>query len=259
MDRTHSYSGRGYVSKETFTTDRFAASDRANPRLIPQVYVVCDQKVTPPEWAYILGQEGLTVILEASPDRTIDHWSTEMPDLVVLDVDVAHQDRMELFQKYRAVSLAPILLLLPAYHETQILEAYAAGADELVVKPVNPAVFLAKIMAWLRRSWVMPFDSLKLVKAGMYRLDPARRCLVGPNEAAIKLSDLEFRLLHVLMQHPGHRSDAEEIVRSIWGGYGNSNQVSLKNVVYRLRKKIETDPGHPLLLQTEPGGYSFQG
>jgi CheY-like chemotaxis protein len=60
---------------------------------------------------------------------------------VVLDVDISHEDRMELYRRFRAVSVDPILIFLPAYHETQILEAYAAGTDAVVIKPVSPAIF----------------------------------------------------------------------------------------------------------------------
>jgi len=226
---------------------------------IPKIFVVCDRTDTAPVWGYILRQQGLVVILETSLDKAVDRWSMEMPDLVVIDIDVAHQDPMILYKKFRAVSVAPILLFLPAHHETQILEAYAAGVDEVVVKPVSPAIFLAKIVAWVRRSWTVPVDGLSLVKAGKHRLDPARRCLIDPTGLEIKLTNLEFRLLHLLMSRPTFVFSAEDIIQSIWGGFGSGDQVLLKNVVYRLRRKLEADPSQPALLQTWQGGYSFQG
>jgi DNA-binding response OmpR family regulator len=228
-------------------------------RAIPKIFVVCDQSDTAPVWGYILGQKGLSVLLETSFAKAVERWSTEITDLVVIDIDVPHVDRMELYKRFRAVSVAPILLFLPAYHETQILEAYAAGVDEVIIKPVSPAVFLAKIMAWTRRSWTISVEGLNLVQAGKHRLEPARRCLVNPDGTEVKLTNLEFRLLHLLMSRSGQVFSAEELVESIWGGYGNGDHVMLKNVVYRLRRKIEADPSRPLLLQTGLGGYSFQG
>jgi len=233
--------------------------DELKSKYIPKIFVVCDQSDTAPVWGFILRQQGLVVILETSLDKAVDRWSMEMPDLVVIDIDVNHQDPMILYKKFRAVSVAPILLFLPAHHETQILEAYAAGVDEVVVKPISPAIFLAKIVAWVRRSWTVPVDGLSLVKAGKHRLDPARRCLIDPSGVEIKLTNLEFRLLHLLMSRPAYVFSAEEIIQSIWGGFGNGDQVLLKNVVYRLRRKIEADPSRPALLQTWQGGYSFQG
>jgi DNA-binding response OmpR family regulator len=233
--------------------------EQLSTREIPKIFVVCDQSDTAPVWGYILGQQRLTVILETSLEKAVDRWSTEFADLVVIDIDVPHQDRMALYRRFREVSVAPILLFLPAYHETQILEDYMAGVDEVVVKPISPAVFLAKILAWTRRSWTMPVDGLSLVKAGKHRLDPARRCMFNPDGLEVRLTNLEFRLMHLLMSRPGAVFSAEDLVEAIWGGYGNGDQVLLKNVVYRLRRKIEADPSRPLLLQTAPGGYLFQG
>lgn len=233
--------------------------DELKSKYIPKIFVVCDQSDTAPVWGFILRQQGLVVILETSLDKAIDRWSMEMPDLVVIDIDITHQDPVVLYKKFRAVSVAPILLFLPAHHEKQILEAYTAGVDEVVVKPISPAIFLAKIVAWVRRSWTVPVDGLSLVKAGKHRLDPGRRCLIDPAGLEIKLTNLEFRLLHLLMSRPTYVFSAEEIIQSIWGGFGSGDQVLLKNVVYRLRRKIEADPSRPALLRTWQGGYSFQG
>jgi DNA-binding response OmpR family regulator len=226
---------------------------------VRKIFVVCNQEDTAPVWSYILRQQGLTTILETSMDKAIDHWSREMPDLVVIDINAPHQKRMEITKTFRSISIAPILLFLPVHHETEILEAYAGGADEVVIKPISPAIFLAKTLAWMRRTWTMPVDGLNLVKVGKYRLEPTRRCITDPNGQRIKLTNLEFRLLHLLMSRPMHVFSAEDIIHSIWGGYDNGDQVLLKNVVYRLRRKLEADPSNPLLLQTGQGGYSFQG
>jgi two-component system response regulator MtrA len=234
-------------------------SDNAESIHIPKVFVVCDRSDTAPVWGYILREQGLTVVMETSLEQAIDRWSLEIPDLVVIDVDVSKKSPIDLYQKFRAVSVAPILLFLPTHHETQILEAYAAGVDEVVVKPISPAIFLAKILAWGRRSWTVPIDTLSLLRAGEYKLEPSRRCLIKPDASEVQLTNLEFRLLHILMSRPGQVFSAEDIVQSIWGAYGNGDQVLLKNVVYRLRKKIEPDPGRPGLLQTWQGGYAFKG
>ena len=233
--------------------------NRVDAQPIPKIIVVCDQRDTAPVWGYVLSQQGLIVTLETSIEKAIDRWSTEVPDLVMIDIDIEHQDPIVLYKKFRAVSVAPIMLFLPTHHEIQILEAYAAGVDEVVIKPISPAIFLAKTMAWVRRSWIVPVDGLSLVKAGKYRLDPARRCVIDPGGLEIKLTNLEFRLLHLLMSRPAFVFSAEDIIQSIWGGFGSGDQVLLKNVVYRLRRKIEVDPGRPALLQTRQGGYSFQG
>jgi len=233
--------------------------DDLGSKQTPKIFVICDRSDTAPVWGYILRQRGLTVTLETIPKKALDHWLTDIHDLVVIDIDIKHQEHIELYKQLRGVSMVPILLFLPAHDETQILEAYEAGVDEVVIKPVSPPIFLAKILSWARRSWIMPISELEFVKAGSHRLDPTCRCISDSQGQEIKLTNLEFRLLHLLMSRPGHVFKAEDIIESIWGGYGNGDQVLLKNVVYRLRRKIEADPSHPSHLQTWDGGYSFNG
>jgi DNA-binding response OmpR family regulator len=199
------------------------------------------------------------VTLDTSVEHALEHWSAEIVDLIVLDISGSSLDGVSIYKRFREQSGVPLLLLLPAYHETHIMEAYAAGVDDVVVKPISPPIFLAKIMAWVRRSWTVPVASLNLIHAGNHRLEPSRRSLMKPDGAEVKLTNLEFRLLHLLMSQPGHVFDADDIIQSIWGGYGDGDHVLLKNVVYRLRKKIEADPSHPGLLQTWQSGYCFQG
>ena len=228
-------------------------------RPVPKIFVVCDQRDTAPVWGYILRQQGLNVILETSLDKAIDRWSGEITDVIILDIDVPHFQRMEYYKAFRAQSITPLLVLLPTYHETEVLDAYNAGVDDVVIKPISPPIFLAKIVAWIRRSWSVPVASLNLVHAGDHKLEPSHRSLVKPDGSEMNLTNLEFHLLHLLMSRPGYVFTTEEIVQSIWGGYGDGDQVLLKNVVYRLRKKIEAAPSHPTLLQTWPGGYAFRG
>jgi DNA-binding response OmpR family regulator len=249
----------GSLQNENSAKDQPLTLDWVNAGHVPRVLVFCDQRNTLPVWGYLLRQQGLIVILETSIEKAIDCWFTGMPDLVGLDLELEHEERMKLCQRIRTVSLAPILLFLPTYHETEILEAYKAGVDDVIVKPVSPAVLLAKIVAWMRRSWAVPVDTVSLIKAGKHRLDPGRRCLIDPDGIEIKLTNLEYRLLHLLMSRPGFVFRLEDIIESIWGGYGNGDQILVKNVVYRLRRKIEEDPSRPYFLQSWQGGYSFRG
>ena len=95
----NTYIRRGDVSKKASTKDSSgqhvdSTFGRTNAQLIPKV---CDQTDTAPVWGYILRQKGLSFILEPSI-KTINHWSPEMADLVVLDLEADHEMRMELYQ-----------------------------------------------------------------------------------------------------------------------------------------------------------------
>lgn len=219
-----------------------------------RVFVICDQDATAPIWGYIIREKGLVAILETSVQRAMERSMEEIPDLIVIDVNAPHAQRIELCQKFRALTASPILLFLPSNNENEILEAYQIGVDECVVKPISPAIFLAKIMAWARRSWSVPMSP---VRAGKLKLEPARRSAVDPDGEEIKLTNLEFRLMHLLMSRPGYVFKNDEIMQSVWGAQGDL--AVLKNVVYRLRKKLDIDSAKPpYLIQTWPGGYSFQ-
>jgi DNA-binding response OmpR family regulator len=61
------------------------------------------------------------------------------------------------------------------------------------------------------------------------------------------------------MSRPGSVFLWEEIIETLWAGQGNGDHVLLKNVIYRLRRKIEVEPGNPAIIRTMPGGYCFQG
>ncbi len=219
-----------------------------------RVFVVCDQDATAPIWGYIIREKGLVAIIETSVQRAMERSMEEIPDLIVIDVNAPHPQRIELCKKFRALSASPILVFLPTNNENEILEAYQAGVDECVIKPISPAVFLAKIVAWARRSWAVPMSA---VRAGKLKLDPARRCAIEPDGSEIKLTNLEFRLIHLLMSRPGYVFKNEEIMQMVWGI--QVDPAVLKNVVYRLRKKLDLESGKSSsLIQTWPGGYSFQ-
>lgn len=218
----------------------------------PRVFIVCDQDATAPIWGYIIREKGLVAIVETSIQRAMQRSTEEIPDLIVIDLNAPHPQRIQLCKKFRSISPSPILLFLPYNNEQEILEAYQNGVDECVVKPISPAIFLAKILAWSRRSWSEP---MKPHHTGRLRLDPSHRSAIGKNKKEIKLTNLEFRLLHLLMSRPGYVFPAEEIIETVWGAEGDI--VLLKNVVYRLRKKLEEEINLTELIKTWPGGYSF--
>lgn len=218
----------------------------------PRVFIICDQDATAPIWGYIIREKGLIAILETSTQRAMDRSPEEIPDLIVIDVNAPHNERIDLCRKFRSLSASPILLFLPTNNESEILEAYQNGVDECVIKPISPAIFLAKIIAWTRRSWSEP---MRPRHTGRLQLNPSHRSAIGKNKSEIKLTNLEFRLLHLLMSRPGYVFPAEEIIETVWGAEGDI--VLLKNVVYRLRKKLEEETGDSYLIKTWPGGYSF--
>ncbi len=218
-----------------------------------RVLIICDQSDTAPLLGYMIREKGLNAIIETSVQEAMTRALEIMPDLIIIDLNAPHAERMALLKKYRSISKKPILLFLPTHHEGEILEAYRAGVDECIVKPISPAIFLAKITAWSRRS--LPTQTSPLITTHL-QLDPSKRIAHTADGGKIKLTNLEFRLLRLLMSRPDHAFRNEEIIRTVWGISDTSDQTPLKNVVYRLRKKLGNEKEY--MIQTIPGGYSFQ-
>jgi len=224
------------------------------PQSALRVFVVCDQADTAPIWGYMIREKGLVAVLETSIERAMTRDIEDIPDLVIIDVNTSHKDRIALCEKFRSLSSSPIMLFLPVHNENEMLEAYRIGVDECVIKPVSPAIFLAKVQAWLNRSWSEPMSPRLTNKL---KLDPAHRSAINADGNEIRLTNLEFRLLHLLMSRPGFVFKGEDIVQTVWGAREGDTQALLKNMIYRLRKKLEEEAGESQLIQTWPGGYSF--
>jgi len=227
--------------------------------ITPKVLVVSNQQTTGPLWVFSLQQQQqLDVVLEPVPANTLTRWEADNPDMVILDINLPETHILELVKKLREETIVPIMLLTSARSEEFVLEAYDAGVDDYMLKPVSPSLFNAKIKAWLRRLGNIPVSALDTVKVGDYSLTPSERKIKVGDTDPIRLSNLEFRLLFLLMNRPGHTITVEELNQRVWGYSSEADNTMLKNVIYRLRRKIEMDPASPQLIQTVPGvGYKF--
>lgn len=232
--------------------------DHSHPPLPPRVLVICDQSDTAPIWGYIIREKGLVAILETSSQRALSRCLEIQPNMIIIDVNGPHHERLELCRQFRTKSNSPLLLFLPASNETEILDAYQAGVDECVIKPISPAIFLAKILAWVRRGDSPPAGDDTSAPVITLQLNPAHRSVVSKDKGEVRLTNLEFRLLRLLMSRPGYIFPTAEIIQHVWGSEGESDTALLKNVIYRLRKKLQLEAGGVYSIQTWPGGYSFQ-
>jgi len=223
------------------------------------VLIVCNEPSTAPVWGYMIREKNLHAVIETDPQNTFKRCEDHQPALTIFDLQLSHSKVLELCFQLRSVCENPILLFLPSYDENLILEFYEAGVDDCVVKPISPAVFYAKVKAWLRHSKQPPVDALFELRVGNLRLDPDRKILALDDGCEIKLTGLEFRFLHLLMSNPDQVVDSETIVNQVWGLYGEQDETLLKHVVYRLRRKLGDDPNAPRWIQTWHGrGYSFR-
>jgi two-component system alkaline phosphatase synthesis response regulator PhoP len=222
------------------------------------ILIVSDEPATGAIWGLLVKDLDCTPLAARSAAQAVEMLVETAPDLIVVDVTQRATDGIKTCAALHDNAASPILLLTPVNNETYMLEAYAAGVDECVIKPVSPALFLAKVKVWLRRSWTVSVASLGNIKIGELTLEPARRQILADDGRRIRLSQLEFRLLHLLMNHPGRAFQTDELIERIWGFGELGRSALVKNVIYRLRKKIEPDPNQPRYIRTETGGYLFR-
>lgn len=224
-----------------------------------KILLMCDDAETANIWTYCLRQRNLQVFTAHQFKAALELWLQEITDLVIIDVLSSKADELAFINDLRAHSMAPILLLSSDTRDSHILKAYKAGVDEVVIKPISPTLFLAKVKAWLRRSWTVQAEALDTLQINTLNLDPVRRQVVLGEKGATRLTNLEFRLLYLLMSHPGRVIATSEIIERVWGHYGDGDSNMLKNLVYRLRRKLDPDQSQPPIIHTEAGlGYKFQ-
>jgi DNA-binding response OmpR family regulator len=176
-------------------------------------------------------------------------------DVVVLDLMLPGMDGFEVCRRIRATGELPIIMLTARSDDMDVVAGLEAGADDYVVKPVQPRVLEARIRAVLRR-----LQSAPAAPADRYGdLTVDRTALVVTKAGApVSLAPTELRLLLELSASPGRVRSRQQLLESVWdhGYLGDSRLVDA--CVQRLRSKIEDDPTRPRYVQTVRGfGYRF--
>lgn len=227
-----------------------------NMMLGPKILFICDGQTTVP-WALQFLKQYLQVVLESQPAQAFQRWVDEAPDLIIVDIETVESLALNVVNQLREQAVIPIILLDSNGTNKFMLEAYEAGVDEYILKPIEPPLLHAKIKAWLRRTWSIPVGMLDALKVGDIHFLPAERTLLLEGKPPIRMTNLELRLMYYLMSHAGRTITPEELCQRVWGTEREANKATLKNVVYRLRLKLEPDPSHPHYIRTVAGGYQF--
>jgi len=113
------------------------------------VLIASDRPENISAWENLFQQRNCIVLAESSVSATLQTARLVGPSLMLVDMNLPKQKRNAVLKELRIASRGPILLLISADTVDEVLEARQAGADECLVKPVNPAVLIVKAMAWL--------------------------------------------------------------------------------------------------------------
>jgi len=202
---------------------------------------------------FALQQAGFLVVTAHDGPAALEVFRREQPDVAVLDINMPRMNGFELAQKLREKSRIPVLMLTARSEEEDVVKALSLGADDYLTKPFSPKILLARVKALLRRAGREVTDA---VASGTLSLDANELTLHGLPRGPVRLTPLESRFLQLLLAHAGRTVSAERLLVHVWGNRAGGNRQLLKQLVHRLRQKVEADPAEPTLIRTMPNaGY----
>jgi len=206
--------------------------------------------------AYSLSQAGYLVVKASDGPGALATFEAESPDLVILDINMPGSSGFEVCTAIRARGDVPVMMLTARGEEQDLVKALDLGADDYLTKPFSPKTLLARVKALLRRSNAE--RSQAPLSAGRVALDLEDYTVRIAGGDPISLTKLELRLLQMLLAQAGRAVNSDRLLVQVWGHRGSGDRQLLKQLVHRLRHKIEANPAVPQLLQTAaPAGYKL--
>lgn len=206
--------------------------------------------------AFALRTAGYLVVAAGDGAEALETFHRELPDLVVLDVNLPVLDGFEVCRRIRAESATPVLMLTVRGAEEDHVYGLDQGADDYLTKPFSPRTLLAHVRTLLRRSGV---EQAPPLLAGDLCLDPENQTVSVAGRGAVHLTNREYRLLQCLFASAGHTVPTDRLTSHVWGFQSMGDRQLLKQIVHRVRQKIELDPTAPRYLLTVSGvGYMLR-
>jgi DNA-binding response OmpR family regulator len=233
-----------------------------------RVLVVEDEEHLANGLRFNLEAEGYQVELTDTGEAALKSL-TEMPhrfDLVVLDVMLPGKDGFAVVSELRhAGQFVPVLMLTARNRAEDVLNGFAAGADDYLQKPFELPILMARIRGLLRRTaWMRPPAERtaapgrdRFVFAGKIIDFDALELHVANN--TLQLTLMEANLLRYLIRHEGKAVSRKAMLEEVWGVREDTDTRAIDNFIVRLRRYIEKEPSNPRHLLTVRGvGYRFE-
>ncbi len=175
-------------------------------------------------------------------------------DAILLDVGLPDMDGREVCRLMRRNGVkVPIVMLSGADSEADTILGLHAGANDYVTKPFHLGVLLARLAAHMRQH---EQSEDVVFTIGPYSFQPSAKLLVeAETEKKVKLTEKEAAILKYLFRAGSKSVPCEVLYRDVFGYKPGVTTHTLASHVYRLRQKLETDPGKAAILLTEAGGY----
>ena len=186
--------------------------------------------------------------------------SGELPELVILDINLPDGDGFSLFREIRGRSDIPILFLSARDADSDRLFGLGLGADDYMTKPFLMQELLLRVQHLLQRAYRTELSRTKaaILQLGDRSVDLHDALVTLPDGTTLALTATERTLLRKLAENRGHIVTYDALCEAVWGadyyGYENSLGVHIRH----LREKLEPEPGRPRFLQTVRGiGYKL--
>ena len=186
-----------------------------------------------------------------------------IPDLIILDLMLPLVDGLTLCQRLRRDSRTaqvPILMLTALANTKDKVSGFNSGADDYLTKPFDLDELLARIKVLLRRSDHSPFSAknTEILSFGPLTLIPERFEVIW-FEKPVRLTHLEFELLHCLLQRHGQTVAPSLILKHVWGYDPDDDIETIRVHIRHLRTKLEPNPRKPTYIKTVYGaGYCLE-
>lgn len=207
-----------------------------------------------------LSDFSMSVIAVADGKEMLEMLENTTFDLVILDLMLPGVDGLTLCRNLRANSDIPILMLTARGEAMDRVIGLEVGADDYIVKPFEPRELVARIQTIMRRARGQNEHNKeqKEVKFLGWRLSYILRQLVSPRDLVIPLSNAEFRLLTVLVEHPNRVLSRDYLLDEARGRNMDMFDRSIDILISRVRQKLNDDPRTPSIIKTIRGeGYLF--
>jgi len=246
-----------------------------------RVLVVEDEAHLAKGLRFNLEAEGHSVEVAGDGESALERLITEKEDFdaVVLDVMLPGKDGFTVVSSLRkAHNYVPVLILTARGRPEDVLQGFAAGADDYLPKPFQLPIFLARLQGLLRRSQWLAVEKAATKNraangkeaAANFAFDADVFSFNGKtidfgtlelrvNETTIQLTLMEAKLLRHLIRSKGRTVSRKSILEDVWGLHEDTDTRAIDNFIVRLRRYIEKDPSKPKHLLTVRGvGYRFR-
>ncbi|MCH1469089.1 MAG: response regulator transcription factor [Planktomarina sp.] len=201
----------------------------------------------------LLMTEDFDVHEGASGAEALEKVKQHSYDLLVLDVGLPDTDGRALCRLIRKQGVkCPILMLTGHDTDSDTILGLDAGANDYITKPFKFPVLLARMRAQLRQHELSE-DAIFVL--GPYTFKPSLKLLVTSDDKKIRLTEKETNILKFLYRSTEDVVPRDILLHEVWGYNAGVTTHTLETHIYRLRQKIEPDPGTARLLVTENGGY----